>query len=610
MFAQSPLRLLSKKVSNLGPIVLCITAAVLCHAGTVNIYPGDDIPTIVNNNPAGTTFIIYPGLYRLATPITAQDGDSFIGQTACAPPTTSCPAILSGSELLTSFQYDGTNYYVTGQTQQGKVNIPTQNCQPGPVLIAYPNPHPGCGYPEDLFFDGVPLLHQIELTAVAPGSWYFDYTNHIIYFRDNPAGHTVETSVLPSAFWGLANNVTIQYLTVEEFATPIFNGTISGAGGTTSTEANWTVKNNEVTLNHGIGVGIGFGWQVLNNYVYMNGDVGIGGGLNNTQQSNVLIEGNELAFNNYAGVRTGVAAGGLDIAGTLNMVVRNNYSHDNVGDGFHSDHAAYGVLYDNNVSTHNTEEGILHEISYNGTFRNNQLLQNGYVYPQGSHWLYSSGMLSSTSQGDQAYCNTVEVPVQGGNGIDILAQPREGFGGSTVSQNNYFHDNTVVFDGPMPPGGQTGGGRGSHTDICCVNFFTTNNFDYNTYHAPDLTVHLFAWNDIYNSWTTFQADGQEAHGSADNNNIIANVPTVAIISPADMSTVSGTVNVQSTAKAAKGLSQLEYYVDWKLEQTVTKSPFTFVWNTSGVTTGKHTVAVKAYDTTGLSACYAEWLTVN
>jgi len=566
-------------------------------ANVVKIQAGADIPTIVSSNPAGTTFLIYPGLYRLQTPIRALDGDRFIGQTACAPPTTSCPAILSGSELLTSFQYDGTHYYVTGQTQQGEVSIPSSDCEPD---VGYPTAYPGCIYPEDLFFDGVPLVHVIALSDVVSGTWYFDYTNHIIYFYDNPAGHTVETSVVPSAFaLGPANNVTIQNLTVEEFAVPISKGAIGGAAndGSQTTGANWVVRNNEISLNHGAGVTINFGWRILNNYIHTNGDLGIGGGaLNQTStRSGVLIEGNELAYNNYAHVAPKFGAGGAKVSGTDGLVFRGNYSHNNEGSGFHADGGNYNILYDSNTSADNTEQGIFHEISYSATVRNNSLLRNGYIHANWTDWLYGANLLSSSSQNLDAYCNTVEVSAQGGNGIDIIGQNRE------ISSGNHFHHNTVTFDGTS---GVTGAARDS---LIQLNFFSFNRFNYNTYHLVSLDQDVFFFDDHSNSFAQFQAGGQEAGGSADTN-YTATVPTVAISSPSDGATVSGTVPVQGTSSG--NLSKVQLLVDWKPLETVSTSPFNFSWDTSGVKAGPHTVAAMAYTTEGTSACYAVSLQVQ
>jgi len=579
--------------------------AGLLQAGTVDILPGEDIPNVVSSHPSGTTFVIHPGSYRLKTPIVAKDGDSFIGQTACAPPTTPCPAILSGAKLLTSFQRSGLSYYVTGQTQQGQVTITTHQCEP--MLPGYPTAYPGCIYPEDLYFDDVPLVHVTALTDVGPGKWFFDYSNHIIHFYDNPYGHKVETSVVPSAFaLGPANNVTIKNLTVEKFAAPVQKAAIEGGPGSGSltTGANWIVQNNEIRLNHGNGVDINFGWQILDNYIHHNGDIGISGALGHrTQQSGVLIQGNELAFNNYAHVKPGFGAGGAKTSGTFGVIYRGNYSHDNEGSGFHSDDGSYDTLYDNNTSVHNTEQGIFHEISYQGTFRNNHLVGNGYIHPNGTFWMYGASLLSSTSQNDEAYCNTVEISAQGGNGINIIGQ-KHAPGGSNISENNYFHHNTVIFDGAS---GITGASRGSKTDICCRNFYHVNQFDYNTYYIPSLLRQAFAWANGFNPFAQFRAAGPEAHGSAHTKHA-GSVPSVVITSLADMSKVSGLVEVQGNAQ--DDISKVEFYVDWQLQQTTSANPFSFGWNTSRVTKGKHAVAAMAYDMEDKPACYAVSLQVQ
>src|SRR5271165_1674997 len=107
---------------------------------TVNINPGQDIPSVVSASPAGTTFLIYPGTYRLTRSIMPKDGDSFIGQTGCAPPATSCPTIISGSTVIGPLaSFDGKNYKVANQTQEGQRG-PTAYCDPG---------WSGCIYPED-----------------------------------------------------------------------------------------------------------------------------------------------------------------------------------------------------------------------------------------------------------------------------------------------------------------------------------------------------------------------------------------------------------------------------------------------------------------------------
>jgi len=578
-----------------------LTMSVAASAAPpVQVYPGQDIASIVSANPAGTPFVINPGTYRLQSPINAKDGDVFLGPCAKPPCALSGQAVLNGSRLLTSFEHAGSYYYVTGQTQAGRVTITSDKCMTG---------YSGCIYPEDLYFDDVPLTHVTARAEVGPGSWFFDYVNHIIYFYDNPSGHKVETSVAEAAFDpGPANNVTVQGLTVEKFATPALTGAIGGAGtgvGSSTAGASWVVQDNEIRLNHSYGVRINFGWQILGNYTHMNGNLGIGGGLSRggsgTLSSNVLIQGNEIAYNNYAHFASGFQAGGAKIAASRSMVIRGNYVHDNNGPGLWADVGDYDILYDNNTVANNTEGGIAHEISYASLVRNNRLLKNGYTIPSATSWLYGANLLSSTSQGLEAYCNTVEVSAQGGNAMDILVQPRSA-GENQLSSNNYFHHNTVTFDGDS---GITGGAWAPSSE---QSLFVNNNFDYNNYYLPDLSRKAFAWNSKYNTFADFQLAGQEAHGMAATLTS-SSVPTVKIDSPADQSQVAGVVQITGSASDPSSVNGVEFYVDWALQTTASGDSFSFAWDTSTASAGQHTITAMAYNSEGIRACYGVTLNV-
>jgi parallel beta-helix repeat protein len=573
--------------------LVALAAATLAPAANINISPGMDIPSVVNANPAGTTFIIQPGLYRLTTPIVAKNGDSFIGQTACAPPATPCTAILSGARLLTSFKQSGSYHYVTGQTQHGVVSIDSTRCQPD---VGYPTAYPGCIYPEDLYVDGNPLVHVIALANLAPGAWFFDYPNATIYMYDNPTGHTVETSVSPSPFeWGAGNNVTIENLTIEKFAAPIQFAAVGVYGPSQTEGINWVIKNNEIRLNHGAAVGFNFGWQILNNYLHHNGQLGLNGGLSTTTvSSRVLIQGNEIAYNNYAHVAPRFGAGGSKTGASLNLMFRNNYSHNNEGSGFHNDRGSTNTTYDNNISADNTEQGIFYEISNGAVVRNNKLLRNGYIHPNNSFWLYGANLLSSTSQNVAAYCNTVEVSGQGGNGINMIGQAR-----GMISSGNHFHHNTVVFDAQS---GVTGGATDDPLQV--PTFFSLNHYNDNTYHLPSVTQVSFPWDNKYTDFSKFQGFGEDTQGSIDTK-YTGSVPSVAITFPTPGTTISGPMTITGTAQDTTSISKVELYVDWNLKATVGgSSPFNIPWSATGAPTGPHNLTVMAYNAEGIRACYA------
>jgi parallel beta-helix repeat protein len=582
----------------------------------VTISPGTSIQSAVNANPAGTTFMLQPGTYRLPAPVIPLNGDNFIGQTSCAPPATSCPAILSGSTVIgSSAVFDGQNYEVSGQTQQNPRGASTTNCDPGWL---------GCIYPEDLFFDGIPYQHlsSATLPAIGSGQWWFDYTNHIIYFHDNPAGHTVETSVINNAFGGSANNVNIQYLTIEEFAPMYPSGTIGVSQGdfALTQSTNWTVQNCEIMRNHGYGVRVGYGIQILNNYIHDNGQTGIGGGIGvvttpttESTNSEILIEGNLITHNDYAHFDANFGSGGIKLGSTSGVTIRGNTIQYNEGSGVHFDDYSQNELLDGNTITDNVDsDGVNQEMGYGvSTFRNNVVLRNGaQIYE--SHFAEQIGVHASA--GVAAYCNVMEI--SSGPGINGWSMGAANRGSSTypplqylTATGNSFHHNTVIWDA-----GATGGVGFMQDDAANQpNFFADNAPpDYNTYHLPSSAsaAHFLydnndTQNNTPNTFAAYQANGADAHGAADVN-YTSGFPTVAITSPADQSSFTGPVAVTATASDASGISQVEFYLDWALQSTVTAAPYSFTFPAGA--TGAHTVAAMAYSNAGIRACYG--VTVN
>ena len=612
MCAQSPR--LSRKFCTIAFIIFCSTA--LCQASnTVNIHPGDNIPNIVAQNPAGTTFVIYPGTYRLTEPIQALTGDTFIGQTSCAPPKTSCPAILTGSEEIGSIaKFNGTNYEVTGQSQQGSTDgVVSSKCQPG---------WGGCMYPEDLFFDGVPLQHlnASSMPKIGSGQFWFDYPNQTIYFHDNPSGHVVETSVVQSAFAGNGNNVTISQLTIKEFASsPGSPGTIGMPGNPSLTEGiNWKITKNEILLNHGYAVRIGFGMQIANNYIHNNAWMGIGGGLatdatTRSTNSNIVISNNVITYNNYAHFLPQFGSGGVKICSTKAVVITGNTISNNDGAGVHYDMSDESPTLDGNTITDNTGGGgIEYEVSLTSALiRNNISMRNGADLPTESG--PSANIGSYASQGVNAYCNVLQMTaVAETQGVQFVGSDR-GYnpyppGQYLMSTGNSFHHNTVIWQ----PGaaGLVGYflGDAAHQP----NFFSDNPApDYNMYHLPSVSQANFVYDNNTSQKNTkktfaqFQKAGADVHGTVDAK-YNSGFPAVKITSPGNGTTVGNSATIDASASDPSGIAKVEFFVDWTLKSTVTSSPYTYDW--TNAPSGTHTLTAMAYSNAGIGACYAITLT--
>ena len=177
----------------------------------------------------------------------------------------------------------------------------------------------------------------------------------------------------PYAFYGQSVGVVIQNLTIVQYSNPASTGVIyPKVIGPGPSGNRWTAKQNTLAYNHGAGLFMCDSFQAINNNVHHNGQAGmLGGGVS------ILIQGNEIAYNNNLGFETGWEAGGTKFLGTTGLVVSGNYSHHNQGPGLAIDGTNSNVLFDGNRTASNRVAGIFYEIGGAGTIRNNVIDTDG-----------------------------------------------------------------------------------------------------------------------------------------------------------------------------------------------------------------------------------------
>jgi parallel beta-helix repeat protein len=457
--------------------LLLFLASSSAYSQVFTAKPGDDVAHLVQQSPAGSFFVLLPGVYR-SLQIQPKDGDVFIGF--------GTSTVISGAALLTTFNQIEGHYAASYTVPQGQLN--------GFCLAQSPM----CTYPEDLFFDNKPLVRVASEAQIGAGKWFLDYNRQLVLFNDNPSGHTVEISSARSAFSGLAQNVTIRSLVVEKYAVPAQMGAI----GDQYPGPGWQILNCTVRWNHGTGIHVVDGGLVSGNFVFNNGQKGVG-----ANGVNVVIQNNEISYNNYAGFDPAWEAGGSKFALTTNLVVRSNNVHDNTGAGLWTDIENTNALYDSNTVTNNTGEGIKHEISYSAVIKNNTVSGNG---AGGSAWLWGSQILVQNSSNVEVANNTVSLAATYGNGIGVINQNRglDSHGNPYLAQNNYIHDNDVSYG----QNSQAMSGIVADYDPSAA-FNGTNRFVNDHYYAPQGSWH-WAYLGPQN-WAGFQANGQDVNGTID-----------------------------------------------------------------------------------------------
>jgi hypothetical protein len=454
---------------------ISITLAVLssslpCLAeNTVVVKPGTEIQPLIDANAPGTRYSIQPGVHRLQS-IQPRTGDIFEGTPG---------SILNGARLLEHFQPDGRFWAASVPPPPLALNKSGVPC----LQHVF-----GCQSPVDLFINDVLLVRVEYPSGVTHNKWYFDSAASKVYIADDPKDYKVELSTAPFAFSSSGSAVTIRGLIIEKYANPAQWGAIHDTG------KGWLIENNEVRLNHGIGIFINTEAVVHLNHIHHNGQLGIGGA-----GSDILLSGNQVAYNNtvnfdYMG--SDGEAGGIKVLKSRNLVIRNNFVHDNNGPGIWLDTDNVDWKVEGNRLSDNREAGILAEVSYSGIIRFNSLEnERDEIDPLKTGLWWQAGIMIESSGDAEVYGNTL---IRCGNGIGIVSTERgSGVLGPYVSKNISVYDNTIV----LPEWTASG----LVADVATQNIHAysswNNHFAGNRYMFLDTAAAHFAW---YTGGTTYR----------------------------------------------------------------------------------------------------------
>jgi hypothetical protein len=518
-----------------------------CPSGVVCISPGTNIQSVIDANPAGTTYLLLTGTHRMQT-ITPKTGDTYKGELSGTTKLSS----LNGSRELTGWTTDGpTRWYVTGQTQQGTLGN-AEDC-----TAAYPM----CIYPEDLFYNDTLQAHVATLAELGVGEWYFDYTADRIYVGTDPTSASIETSVTPAVFLpSSADTVTVRDLIVEQYASV---STALNLGYSPGGAETWVADNIEARWNNYGGIGLDTNTTVRNSYMHHNGNNGFV-----CAGTNVLVEDNEIAWNGIAagfddisvpaGFNPYWGSGGSKCVFTDGLIVRDNYAHHNYGPGLWTDINNVNCLYQNNISSDNWRSGIYHEISYACEFDGNTLERNGGD-TQWGNLLTNCGIEILSSPNADIHDNIV---TDNHHGICIRDDERDtGNQGSLDVVNTVVTSNTIT-QASSGTGGLTGfqDGEGNGYDG------DGNVFTLNIYCLSGSDTAFFSWDGSDTlTQAQWQATGNDTAGDFNcglNPSCTATVSTQAQLTSAVTAAssdgtavicVSGTLNISSLVTISKAL---------------------------------------------------------
>ena len=184
------------------------------------------------------------------------------------------------------------------------------------------------------------------------------------------------------AFAGPGTEVTIEYLTIENFIAPQNEGAVNAG-----TASGYVVENSTVEDNpYGAGVIVDSNGVLNDDCLTKNGQYGFQtySGSDSVPVTNLSITNNEISSNdtqNYDTDGTGTCGctGGAKFWNDLGATVTGNYVHDNESVGLWMDTNNTGFNISDNYFSHNWDVAIQYEISYDVSITDNTFVDNAWV---------------------------------------------------------------------------------------------------------------------------------------------------------------------------------------------------------------------------------------
>jgi hypothetical protein len=175
------------------------------------------------------------------------------------------------------------------------------------------------------------------------------------------------------AFTQKASNVTVRYLTVQNFGAP---GDNNGQGVVNHDEgAGWHIDHITVRDSAGAGVMLGSNNVLAYSCLSDDGQYGFQGA-----GSHITVDHNEIVGNNtdnWEARQTDCGcSGGAKFWDVNGAIITDNYVHDNLGPGLWADTNNRGFDVEHNYFADNQAEGFIYEISYNLRLADNTFVRN------------------------------------------------------------------------------------------------------------------------------------------------------------------------------------------------------------------------------------------
>jgi hypothetical protein len=280
----------------------------------------------------------------------------------------------------------------------------------------------------------------------------------------------------------------------------------TGTGGVFSGGRNNLYQDLDIGPSRGTGVNPGSGSTIIGTHIHHNQMCGI-----ETAANSLTITGNEIGPSNGTLANKGDACGiklhglsGSD-SGAYNSVT-NNSIHDNMGHALWVDCDGHDNTFSGNSVYNNAGAALDDETSYNDSFTNNIVHDNGFGWSN-----YAVNILDS--MGTNVSGNTLTHNYRGVNvwadKRATLNAPRSGLGCANISLTSYHPSGIAITNNTFPSPQRSGFASTGMVPLSAVNL------DNNCWTVAALSdTNWRIPTDSTATWSQWQAAGKDRHGWA------------------------------------------------------------------------------------------------
>jgi parallel beta-helix repeat protein len=279
---------------------------------------------------------------------------------------------LDGSTAVSDFAQTGSNWVLPGWTTKfdhsptfarGAADGTTAGWQ-------FINPaYPMAAYPDQVWIDGAKQTQVGSVGALGSGKFYVDTSAQKLYLGSNPSGKAVRSADLVKALTIMSPNSKFLGIGIRDYSP-----SVPDIGAVSIRANNVLVQNVSVLDSATVGMSVVSTNDTVD-HVTIDGAGLLGFHAN--YADGIVVNALRATNNNSEHFNSSPVSGGLKITRTRNVTVSNGAYLGNLGQGIWLDESVYNGLITNNVSSDNTSNGIVIEISAKIMIAGNTGLRNG-----------------------------------------------------------------------------------------------------------------------------------------------------------------------------------------------------------------------------------------